>query len=332
MFVHKKALYNMIQLGLIQIPETEVQLEPWQKENYRAYSLSELFESLDQLGFPMSEAGFKVAAASFETPEDFSESMTKDLLPLDQDRVYLLFFELWKRLCPEKQSLTVFCDELDYQITLYERERTFATPEIQDTVANFQQVLDKNVDQGASISQALSLLQSFCANPLEAFLYNYISDRIEEENDSYAKELLDGFKKYVTSRPFFSFLSLRIEISEDPETGYEKLEKLIRTIKEGSQLELGFDILTFLARTGNHSLFINLATKMLPLLKVEEDLRDFALIASQHFAYLDLYSLSQSIDHLLDKRASIPEGSAVSTEDSDFIELQSILQQKLHLA
>lgn len=332
MFLHKKALYNLIKFNLIKVPEQQVQLESWQKDNYRSYSLETLFSSLSKIGLSFDSQSFQKAGQHFDTPEAFSESLSKQLLSLDQDKAYLLIFELWRRLFPEKQSLTIFCDELDHQIIRYEDEEGQSFLEIQDGVVTLQDVIDKNVDEGVPVKDALPLLQGFCANNLEAFLYNYIFDRIEEENISYAKELIEGFSKYTKEPLFFKLLAIRVEISEDPEEGYEKLENLIDQLKEETQLELSLDMLAFLAKTGNHSLFTKLAIQIIPSLRTEEDFRDLVLLSVQHFTYVELDVLRVATENLLEKRSSIPLDQILSPSDSALLELQSILNQKVHFA
>lgn len=332
MFLHKKALYNLIQLNLVKIPEHEIELEQWQRDNYRKYPIEALFKALANLNIHLDTHRFQEQSSFFDTPEEFCTDLASNLLPLEQDRVYLLIFELWRRLCPEKQSLTIFCDELDHQTVRYEQEGTQPFPEIQDALVMLQDVLDKNVDSGVAVSQALPLIQSFCANNLETFLYNYIADRIEEGNVSYAKELLDAFGKYEKDRLHLFYLSSRIEIMEDPEIGYDKLEKMLPRLKDKKALELSFDVLAFLAKTGNHSLFSQLAIQMIPLLQTEEDLRDLALISAQHFTYVELETLAKALYEFLNGRPPSTLGQPLCKEDPGLTQIRSILNQRVHFA
>ena len=51
-----------------------------------------------------------------------AEALVEDENAKREDRVYLLIFELWRRLASHKPSLSIFCDELDYIISRFEED------------------------------------------------------------------------------------------------------------------------------------------------------------------------------------------------------------------
>ncbi len=55
-----------------------------------------------------------------------------------------------------------------------------------------------------------------CANGLETFLYDFVSDQLDEGMVSYAAELVDGFYQYVSDTKWFDFLRARIAVETDP--------------------------------------------------------------------------------------------------------------------
>ena len=50
----------------------------------------------------------------------------------------------------------------------------------------FKHILDENVDEGVPPEQALQLISTYCANDIETFLYDFISEQIDEDNETYA--------------------------------------------------------------------------------------------------------------------------------------------------
>lgn len=321
MFLHKKALYNQILFRLIDPRQHGILLEEWQQRDLRAEPQEKLLATLQELGLGVDLKALKEKAVVIDTPEELADQWGKGMLPLDQDRLYLVLFELWRRLVPEKESLPMFCDELDHRIEVYRREGL--TQEIQDSLSTLQLILEKNVDAGVSIANALPMVQSFCAHNLEHFLYIFLCERIEEGNVAYAKELLEGFHRFFSGTHFFDFLTCRIAIEENPEEGYRKLEKLIHWLHKHPLIELQFEILGFLSKTGNHTLFTELANQTLPLIKHEEDFMILSSFCMQHFDYLDLPTLAKRVEELINKKHehSFPEL---------LTQLQSIILQKVH--
>lgn len=332
MFLQRKALYNLIQLNLNRIEKGDLKiadLQPWQTENYREKNTNELFQELNQLGINISFEDFEAYRKSFETPEEILETLAKERETLEKDRIFLIIFELWRRLFPEKRSISIFCDELDYQMMAYDMEKP---SEIQDALAYLQQLLDDHVDKGMTAEQSFNLIQVFCANDIEDFLFDYILQEIDVGNQSYASDLLDGFKQYMPDQTGFGYLQARVEILQDPEEGYHQLEKLIQKISPEISLDLIEEMIFFLANTGNHSLFYQLAKKTLPLLKVEEDFKEFLEACYAHYDYLELKDQSLAIAQLFYNREHIDSETPLDKSDPGIHEMTSILERKLHFA
>ena len=124
--------------------------------------------------------------------------------------------------------MSVFCDELDHQIHQYDAEHLSSAESIQDAVANLQVVLDENTDQGADPIEIFESISNACANDIESFLYDYISDQIESDNPSYALDLLDGFNDYVKDVKWFEFLRARYIAHADQAAANEFIPQLIQ--------------------------------------------------------------------------------------------------------
>lgn len=332
MFLQRKALYNLIQLNISQIERGELKiadLQAWQITNYRDKTTDELFKELNSLGILLVSGDFEVYGKNFEAPEEMVEVLAKERPPLEKDQIFLILFELWRRFFPERRTISIFCDELDHQMMAYDLEKP---NEIADSLAALQLLLDEHVDQGLNPPQALELIQIYCANDIESFLFDYILAEIEGGNSSYATELIDGFKRYVKGSPWFAYLEARCLILDDPEEGFEKLEHLIETIHDRSYLELLNEMLFFLANSGNHSLFYTVAKKVSPFLKTEEDFKVFLEACYLHYDYLELKYPALAIAKIFYARASVSNDSHLSQADPALCELRSILDKKLHFA
>ena len=332
MLLQRKAFYNLIRLNLPRIEAGELpitDLQEWQTANYRNKTTEELLQQLKGLQIDVGSSGFEVFGAHFEAPEEIVEVLAKEREPLEKDQLFLIFFELWRRIFPEKRTISIFCDELDNQIVAY----NVGTPHaIADALTHLQQLLDEQVDQGLGAHQAFQLIQIYCANDLESFLFDYILAEIDAGNYSYAKELLDGFKRYVQDPIWFDYLQARSAILEDPEEGYELLERVIEEIHPNMDLDLLEEMLFFLANTGNHSLFYILAKKVLPLLKTEEDFQEFLEACYAHYDYLELKLPSLAIAALFYSRNGCDPENPLLQSDPGIKEIRTILDQKVHFA
>ncbi len=330
--LQRKALYNLIQLNLPRIESGELKisdLEHWQVTNYREKSTEELFQQLKYLGIHLGSDQFEAYGRHFEAPEEMVEEIAKERPPLEKDQIYLLLFEMWRRIFPEKRTISIFCDELDNQMMAFDLQRP---NQIADSLAYLQQLLDEHVDQGLDPKQSLQLVQMHCANDLESFLFDYILSEIEEKNKSYASEVLDGFRRYVSNSAWFSYLDTRIAIMEDDEEGCCRLEQLVEKIDLNTPLELVEEILFFIANSGNHSLFLTLTKKTLPMLKREEDFKIFLEACYAHYDYLELKPPALAIAKLFYSRKENDPEKAIHFSDPAMLQIRTILDQKVHFA
>ncbi|NGX55694.1 MAG: hypothetical protein KR126chlam2_01333 [Chlamydiae bacterium] len=329
MFLQRKALYNLIQIQITCLQTDEEldtsQLEPWQTENYREYSIEHLLSELHSLNLTFDLGDFELYAKEFETPEEFAEQLAQELSPLESDRLFLVIFELWRRLFPEKQSLSLFCDELDHQIILYDASQSDSPTDMQDAIAYLQLILDDNADAGTKPPKAFEQIQTFCANNLENFLYDYIFDQIEEGDEAYARDLLDGFYRYVSEPCWFDYLIALTEMGQDPEEGYSKLETIVTGTRK-QNLDLNLEILAFLADNGTHNLFVTIAHKTLPNLDTEENFLEMVSICHAHYTYLNHEGLIQKMKAFLQQRQSQELDRPLSPEDPDLMALQKIFK------
>jgi hypothetical protein len=331
MFLQRKALYNLLQINLPRIKSGELKiadLEPWQTENYRQQSTEILLNRLGDLGITFGNKDFSVYADPFDEPEELLDALAKEREPLEQDQVFLLIFELWRRSFPEKRTLSIFCDELDFQMTQFDLGEEC---EIGDTLEYLLQILEENVDKGLNPIDVMQTIQTYCANDIESFLFDFILAEIEEGNRDYALELLDGFIPYVKERIWFDYLRARIEYIDEHEMGIRLFEKLTTKVNEATSIDLVEEILYFLADTGNQTLFYDLAIKMFDLMKIEEDFREFLEICYIHFDHLDLKEPGLLLSEIYHRRKAFPTDHPLESDDGDLVKVRDLLDRNLHL-
>jgi hypothetical protein len=325
-----RALYNLIQLNLKPDAESTLlsgeKLESWQTDNYRNKPTESLIQGLQQLNIPFDLTQFEQWTRHYDTPEELTDTLVGNQKPYIQEKAYLLVFELWRRLCHEKQSLSIFCDELDYQITLYDRGETHSPSDIHDILASLLKVLNDNVDQGATPEAAFSLLQSYTANDLESFLYDFIFEELEGGDRAYAEDLLESFTRYMNDKKWFQLLTIEIEITRDHTAGALKLKELIKEAEQRPQLSFDLEILHFLSKHGGRNLFFHLAHHALTLISTEEEFEDFLAIAAAFFHSIDWEEKEHTIQNLMMKRLERVKG-VLKKSDPDLIALSKIFKE-----
>ena len=255
MQLHTKALYNLLRMNYKEDPS--ISCEGWQVEDFALLRSEDLFQRLLELGIELNLQRFRLYADSAETPEDLSEYVvTKFQAQKAADYVYLVLFELWKRYLPEKQSLSVFCDELDRRISRYDLGDFTSDEFIQDSLANLEEILDENSDIGADPSLVFESLSKYCAHDIECFLYDYIYEQIESGNDAYASELLEGFYAYMTDLKWFDFLRACLVSNQDVPEANEIISHVVLELEKEPSLVLQMEILRFMTKTGDRELFV----------------------------------------------------------------------------
>lgn len=324
MQLQRRALYNSLRMSWVEDPSLAA--EPWQVEDYRKLSVELIFDRLTERGLPLDRVSFLAFADSVDAPEDFTDELLADVdLPTDeQDQVYLLIFELWRRLKPEKPCLSIFCDELDYQIHLYDQGESEDAEAIQDVLANLKVILDENYDQGADPIEAFKIVSDSCANDIESFLYDFISEQVDNRNDSYASELIDAFYEYVTDVRWFNLLKARILAATDATAADAIVRQLVLSDKN-PDVELSFDLLAFMVQNGTKDLLHQLVKRMLPLLKAEEDFQDLLIMTADFYHCLDREAIEKTILDLRQQRIALSPSAPFNPKDPAALQLLKIL-------
>lgn len=327
MQLERKALYNSLQMNWM--IDSSIPVDKWKVEDYRTLSMEDLFSRLEEFGIILSKNEFIALAEDVDTPEDLTDEFIHEISvnTEEEDQIYLAVFELWRRLVPQKRSLSIFCDELDRLIYQYDTDKIINFEPLEDAIANLEVILEENVDLGENPREVFKEIGKYCAHDIEAFLLDFISEQIDVDNDSYARELIEGFEKYIEKIKWFDFFKARLTGHSNP----IKANARIRTIIEENDdhdLELNFEMLSFLVQTGDQDIFCKLVQRSLLLLETEDDFQDLLSISADYYARLDMEDKEKQILELLDIRKNNRPETPFSKKDPQIPAMLSILDCK----
>jgi len=291
-----------------------LEVEDWQVEDYRILEMDVLFHRLGDKKIFLDKQSFQLFAENVDSPEDLTDELLLDsnFDNVTQDEVYLVVFEIWRRLITEKKSLSIFLDELDHQIYLYDNGQIKNPESIQDAIEELSLILEENIDSGIDPNSIFESISASCANDIESFLYDFISEQIDNGNFIYATELLDDFNDFIPEIKWFDFLKARIS---DTSSANQTIRKLLQTHAKANDLEFNLELLSFVSKSGEHDLFINLVKKSIPLLELEEDFVDLGYLSIEYFERLDRDSQKLQLEKLFNNRSNIlPEAKFLQND------------------
>lgn len=271
----RRALYTSLRLNWLRDPTIPV--DDWQVEDYREMPFSVLFERLKTHGIHLDRISFLAYANQHSSPEELCDELLNQRKVESKvyDQIYLIVFELWRRFVNDKPCLSIFCDEIDHQIYIYDEGDIDNSEQIQDIIANLQVILEENADQGVDPISVFEYVSAGCAHDIESFLLDYIADLIDNANFSYAAELIEGFSEYIQDHKWFNLQRIRLIAQNEPRTANRLIVQLLEDHQEDEdKLDFVLEILHFLATEGDGSLFKDMLVKVFPLLESEEDFQD----------------------------------------------------------
>lgn len=315
MQIQKKAFYNLKRMSWLDDKNTHTKL--WEREDYRVLGLEILFQRLEKKGHAFNKQTFYDLIEEYETPEELAEALQLD------DETYLLFFELWRRLSPETQCFSLFCDELDHQIYLYDRGLIEDLEPLEDLLGKLQVIIEENIDEGVDPQGVFKHIKSCLANDLEGFLYDFIAEQIDNDNLPFAVELLDSLSECFIDKKWFTFLKIRTLDVKDPVAASVFARQLVIKMKEIPDLEFNFEVLSFLAGSGEHDVFVDLLSQTIPLLKSEEDFCDLLNVCMDFVSENEVKE--RALKALLQGRCKLSLDDPFNQQDSDIARLIHIV-------
>ncbi|MES2122818.1 MAG: hypothetical protein V4492_08605 [Chlamydiota bacterium] len=322
-----KALFNLLRMNWLEDPTVKV--EPWQVETLRDEPTEALFKRLWNLGVVLDERSFALYAESCDSPEDLVECVWIDDIDHEgHDKVYLIVFELWRRLLTDRLSPSIFCDQLDYLIDRYDVGESEDEAELQDALSALEDILDDSSDAEGSPQQVFAQLSSYCAHDLERFIFDYINDQIGAENGTYASELLDAFVEYVSDVKRFDFLRARICLTTDIVEANILYERLLDSLTEAPDVEMLLMIAESLIHRGDVRLFMMAIRLALPHLGREEQFQDVLSMVADYYRCLDRENEESAVNKMLSERAKLSLEDPFHSSDahlSHFLQLLKVL-------
>jgi len=297
-----KALFNLLRLSWAEDPSKKVY--PWQVENYRLLSEQEIYKRLRALGIALDAERFLVYAESAETPEDLVDCLwLNEEDSLGQDQAYLLLFELWRRRFPDRKTLSIFCDELDYLIEQFDKGDFQNDEKIQEMLTELEDILDQTVDQGGDPVTVFKTICDFCAHDLPSFLYDYIAEQIDLENELFASELLEGFHEFLISEKRFDFLRARLFVSTNPDEANMMFHNILENLLEEKDNDLLFEIIRYLVRQGDAPIFMKAVRQLLAELKTEAEFQELLAHVAEYYRCLDQEEEEKAVQNILVNRS-----------------------------
>jgi hypothetical protein len=320
-----KALYNLLKINALDNPK--ISSAPWQIEDLSALSTSKLFERLKHLNLALDENSFLLYANEADSPEELTDYVwVNESDEEGRERAYLLLFELWRRLLPEKQSLSIFCDTCDQLIDQYDRGVLEDEEGLENALCILEDILDDACDsQQLNPQEAFAEIARHCAHDLESFLYDYIAEQIEAEDQLYASELIDAFYDFVSDKKWFDFLRARLFFSERSDESNLLIERLLEQLREEPDVHLLLEIVDSLVHYGHIDLFRQAVKQALPLLKTEKEFRELLKMSGEYFRCLDKEKEEKAIHELLATRSQISTDSPFHASDKNLMRFYDLL-------
>lgn len=295
-------------------------------EDLRESLEEDLFQRLEELNTPLEKTEFFQLASVVEDPESAAHLLIDTAkVPPVFESLYLVIFELWRRLLPERQTLSIFCDELDRQIFLYQQGSMRSDEKLQKSLGKFEKILQENADLQTDKKKVRASIDEYMAHDIEEFLYEYISDQIASDLFVYAEDLLDGFYDYMYDHMWFDFLYIKILHFRDPSEAKGILRSLLKDLSIEPDLDLQIELLHFMLESSDRRSFLYLVEKTALLLKVEEDFIDLMAIVSEYYRRLDQEDLQEKIEILIENRQDRSEKEVFHHKDADFQEFVHIM-------
>ena len=318
--LYPKAYFNWVLLKWEH--DSSFQIEPWQVEDYRELSIQTLFSRLASLGLSLTEENFLMMADAYSSPEEFTHTICAD--KENEMPVYLILFELWRRLLPEKISLSLFCDELDNRIRLYLKDSS-QDHGISNALQRLEEILEDSTDLGEGPRAIFATLSRHIAHDLEGFLFDYISDQIDARTDLDAAELIRVFYPYIADVLCFDFLKARLLILMEPHEGNLAFKKLLEQLTANPDLDLLLEVAAFLIHHGDPQLFQKAAKLCLNRVQTEEDFQELLAIVADYCHFVEKDQIEEQIQAAFAKRMDLSPLAAVKASDHDVIFLKTLL-------
>lgn len=320
-----KALYNALKFRTLE--NEPVKELTWQISDLRALSLDALFHDLIKLGFNLDKQIFLVYAEECDSPEDMVELLADhqedEEDPEQLDRIYLILFELWRRLVPERPSISILCDELDRAIYAYDTGEEDSAA-IWDALEPVLEIVQSSVDQGMKIDEAYRAIEANCAHDLRRFFTDFILDLLDSGSLQDAEDLFARLKPYFEKNPWTWLIEARFIVKQRPADARALLRKAIATAEKLSYpTEFFVEAAQALRWIEDDSLLTSILDGGYRSIHSHSDGCTYLELLSDAVSFYDLDSLEREVQELVKKseKPFKPTGT-----DPFMVQIQSLAQ------
>lgn len=269
---HGRGFYNTLMFSSSQAQEK------WQIENYQTLSLETLLSRLKEKGLLLDPDLLKEYMRNADSPEDLTDILSEnDEGTKEYESLYLIIFELWRRLAPEKESLSIFCDRLDHLIHDYDEGKPVAD-ELVKALNETLKIFENHMASGLSQKQTYELFSSYLAQDLETFIYDFLCDLIEAGESTLAFELVFGFYEFLHDKPALDMLKSVINLFEDPEETQSLFFHVMEGLFDKKRYNLILDAIYFTHDAELSKIAKTLATRLLSSAHGDEKLEILSLL------------------------------------------------------
>jgi len=325
-----RALFNVLRINYRDGLLTDV--KPWQVEDYRALDDETIFNRLAFLDIHLDEESLLLYINECDSPEELAECLLDENQSVEiRQQIYLLVFELWRRYGTDKQSISIFCDELDHIIEAYEDGEEEARESLFQSLEALEDILDESVDQGNKPQRAFQEIKSFLCHDLEAFLFEFISGLIDKGHETYPSELIDAFYEYYSDTLWLDLLRIRLLALVDLTDTLPMLERLLEELEETPNFQLYLEVLKFLTYVGDSKQFHYVFEQAITVLRTEEDLDELLDVAMNYFHTMEKPEEEKEVRSLIESRGELPPMKVVDTDSETYHKLIQLVVRVLSL-
>lgn len=267
-----RALYNLLQISAQE--GADASIEEWKVCDYRKWQEEQLWDSLSALGIELSPVSFLAYVENVDSPEELVEYLwveEEDLL--GEEKVYLLVFELWRRLVSNKRSISIFFDELDRWISAFDAGKLLPKEGMQELLQFLLSLLEGSGD--------FIGLCSYAAHDIAGFLYDYLVEDGEEGDDALA--WVEAFLPYMPEKKWLSLLRWKAFVSSDLLRARAAIVRLIEEEEELPFLQevcliAGDDVVVLVEAMKKMSLLLQTRQDIEAMGELVADLREISTI------------------------------------------------------
>ena len=302
-----RAYYNL--LWLERLRGNSIPAHKWEFLDYRELDFATLFSMLHEFNIFFDADTFESLSEDADSPEEFSERIEiedKD----DKRKIYLIVFELWRRLIEDKESVSIFCDELDRIVAAYETEKD--DQQLLFILHKVLEILERNTCLDEPPEEIFQRLSLYIAHDLENVIYTYIDTKLKSGSEDSCLNLIEHFMPYIKEKRALKFLKLK----SLPNAFYEEKEKLtiyiVSSLQENVNLSLSISILFYLIERNSAELFSELFSFLIHHISEEKPLVALLDVLVAYHRKMGQEEKQQQVYQFLQKRLSTPKKGKIS--------------------